>query len=108
MTALRSEMKQCTKQVVMTKSTTSGGNSLYLISNDIFIIFCVYVAARRPTYGELIDLFEESSSNEELLFAKFKTQYPTVHIGRPKRFHDTVNYLKAELIFSFKNSPDVP
>ena len=50
--------------------------------------------SKNPTYGELIDLLEESEyespNNENLLYAKFKARYPKVYMGRPRRFHKTV------------------
>ena len=52
------------------------------------------VAIRKPTYGDLIDIFEESElecpNSEELLCSKFKTLYPNIYIGRPRRFYETV------------------
>lgn len=54
----------------------------------------IYAAVRRPTYGELIDLFEEVEcgcpNDEDLLCSKFRVLYPKVYIGRPRRFYETV------------------
>ena len=45
-------------------------------------LLCSTIAARKPTYGELIDLFKETEreypNNGELLCAKFKTLYPKI------------------------------
>ena len=60
----------------------------------------IYIAAKRPTYGEMIDLFTEveQQSNENIvntLFDKFIKLYPNVMIGRPSRFCDTVKRIAA-------------
>uniref|UniRef100_A0A1X7T1Q2 Uncharacterized protein n=1 Tax=Amphimedon queenslandica TaxID=400682 RepID=A0A1X7T1Q2_AMPQE len=46
----------------------------------------------KPTYGELIDLFEEALDSDDLC-AKFKIRYPEMKIGR--RFYDTVSRIAA-------------
>ena len=60
-------------------------------------VCCVHVAGRSPTYGELIDLFEEKehecTNNEGLLCSKFRKLYPKIYIGRPRRFYDTVTHI---------------
>ncbi len=52
-----------------------------------------------PTYGELIDLFEEVEkehfNDENVLCQQFKDLYPDVTIGRPRRFFETVKRLIA-------------
>ena len=57
------------------------------------------VAVRKPTYGELIDMFEESESecqgNEDLLCSKFRKLFPKIYIGRPRRFYETVMRIVA-------------
>ena len=57
------------------------------------------IAARKPTYGELIDVFEESEqqcpNNEELLCSKFTRLYPHIYIGRPRHFYETVSRIVA-------------
>ena len=54
----------------------------------------VPTAARRPTYGELIDLYKETEcecpDNEELLCSNFRKFYPKIYVGRPRRFYETV------------------
>lgn len=50
--------------------------------------------ARKPTYGELIDLFKKSEHNEDLL-SHFKKIYPDISIGRPDRFYETVSRIVA-------------
>ena len=56
-------------------------------------------ASLRPTYGELIDLFEEterkSPNDEEILFSEFKKLYPMIHVGRPKRFYEIISCIVA-------------
>lgn len=56
-----------------------------------------HVAVRKPTYGDLIDLFEETEhecrGNEDLLCTKFRMIYPD--IGRPRRFYETVKRIVA-------------
>ena len=47
-------------------------------------------ASKKPTYGDLIDLFERFERNEDLLLFHFKKIYPEISIGRPKRFYETV------------------
>ena len=55
--------------------------------------------AGKPTYGELIDLLaeteHESPNDEDLLFSKFKTLYPSISVGRPRRFYETVSRIAA-------------
>ena len=57
------------------------------------------VAVRKPTYGELIDIFEDSEqecpNNEELLCFKFHRLYPHIYIGRPRQFYETVSRIVA-------------
>ena len=57
------------------------------------------LALRRPTYGELIDLFEETEgenpNDEDLLVSKFRKLYPKISIGRPRRFYETVSRIVA-------------
>lgn len=63
------------------------------------ILLCT--ASEHPSYGELIDLFEEveeqSFNNEHLLCSKFKERYPSISIGRPRRFYETVQRIIAPL-----------
>lgn len=42
--------------------------------------------AKKPTYGDLIDLFEQSEHDEDILLFQFKKIFPKVSIGRPKDF----------------------
>ena len=57
------------------------------------------VAVWKPTYGELIDIFEEAErecpNNEEVLCSKIKQLYPKIPIGRPRRFYETVSRIVA-------------
>lgn len=57
------------------------------------------IAVRKPTYGELIDIFEETErecpNSEDLLCDKFKAHYPKISIGRPRRFYETVSRIVA-------------
>ena len=46
----------------------------------------------KPTYGELIDLLEQSESAEDL-YLKFKRLHPDITIGR--HFYDTVCRIAA-------------
>lgn len=52
------------------------------------------IAATKPTYGELIDIFTEVERDHPndggLLSSKVHELYPTIPIGRPSRFYDTV------------------
>ena len=56
-------------------------------------------SSRRPTYGELIDIFQEvegnSLNNEHSLVSEFRKQFPKCPIGRPKRFFETVQRIAA-------------
>ena len=58
-----------------------------------------YAASNQPTYGDLIDLFEEveaeSYNDEHLLCSKFQRLYPSISIGRPRRFFETVERIMA-------------
>ena len=61
------------------------------------LVVCTYTIGRKtPTYGELIDLFEETarvhdySEIADHLVFKFKNLYPEIYIGRPRRFFETV------------------
>lgn len=57
----------------------------------------------KPTYGELIQMLEgaerqskiSGESVSELLLSHFHHQYPSIPIGRPSRFHDTVQRIAA-------------
>ena len=64
------------------------------ISHSYNTMLYTCTAVRKPTYGELIDLFEETECecphSEDLLCSKFKKLYPNIYIGRPRRFYDTV------------------
>lgn len=55
--------------------------------------------ASKPTYGELIDLFEEvkhrSPNDEHLLVSEFVKKFPNIPIGRPRRFYETISRLVA-------------
>lgn len=67
---------------------------------SVYLYTCIrHVAVRKPTYGELIDLYEETErecpNNEDLLYSKFKKIYPKIYIGRPRRFYDTVARIVA-------------
>ena len=60
------------------------------------------VGDRTPTYGELIDLLDDSEKNcslsdnvSDILYSKFKDTYPGISIGRCKRFHATVMRIAA-------------
>ena len=53
-------------------------------------------AVPKPSYGELIDLFEETKhGGEEFLCSKFRNLYPEIYIGRPRRFYETVQRIAA-------------
>ena len=54
------------------------------------------LAFKKPTYGELIDLFEQSDNAEQLL-SNFLISFPDMksQIGRTDRFWDTVKRLAA-------------
>lgn len=58
-----------------------------------------YTAAKKPTYGELIDMYDEvqyeSPENEDLLCSKFRLLYPNIRVGRPRRFYETVMRIAA-------------
>ena len=62
-------------------------------------VFYFFLADKRPTYGELIDLLQEveqeSPNNENLLYSKFKELYPKIYVGCPRRFYETVTHLEA-------------
>ena len=45
---------------------------------------------KKPTYGELIDLFNKCPDNNE-----YREQYPKIYIGRPRRFYETVKRIVA-------------
>ena len=47
-------------------------------------------AGALPTYGELIDLFEEFGSDHHLLCAEISKQFPSISIKRPGRVADTI------------------
>ena len=60
------------------------------------------VGDRTPTYGELIDLLDNSEKNcslsdnvLDILYSKFKDTYPGISIGHCKRFHATVMRIAA-------------
>ena len=51
------------------------------------------VIGTRPTFGELIDMYEEfewQTYAANLLCSKVSRQYSSLSIGRPSRFYDTV------------------
>ena len=51
------------------------------------------VVGTRSTFGELIDRYEEfewQTDAANLLCSKVSRQYPSLSIGRPSRFYDTV------------------
>ena len=61
------------------------------------------MSSLKPTYGDLIQKLEaaeeQSKTSEEsvsdLLVSCFHRQYPSIPIGRPSRFHDTVQRIAA-------------
>ena len=59
------------------------------------------MSSPKPTYGELIHMLEAAegqskiSGESELLASYFHRQYPFIPIGRPSRFHDTVQRIAA-------------
>lgn len=52
------------------------------------------IVHEKPTYGELIDLFEVTTSADDL-YEKFHDQYPNIKVGRVDRFFDTVSRITA-------------
>ena len=52
------------------------------------------IVHKKPTYGELIDLFEVTTSADDL-YEKFHDQYPNIKVGRVDRFFDTVSRIIA-------------
>ena len=56
-------------------------------------------SSARPTYGELIDIFNEvqrsSHNDENCLLSEFRKYYPKCPIGRPRRFFETVQRIAA-------------
>ena len=46
-----------------------------------------------PTYGVLIDLLDRN--DEAHLYSEFKSMYPLIPVGRPKRFYETVQRIAA-------------
>ena len=70
-------------------------------------MLCFYVSylillsagSSTPTYGDLIDLYEEVKSknpnNVEVLLSEFKKIYPECPVGRATRFYDAVQRIIA-------------
>ena len=61
-----------------------------------------YFLQYMATYGELIELLHQAESKcdnntelSELLVALFKEKHPSIYIGRPRRFLDTVRGIAA-------------
>ena len=68
-----------------------------LVRTSLFWLFtCKCLAFKKPTYGELIDLFEQSDNAEQLL-SNFLISFPDMksQIGRTDRFWNTVKRLAA-------------
>ena len=68
--------------------------------DNLVNFFCLRTSITvKPTYGDLIDLYEEfedcvkatGDSISELLFSKFQCCYPSVGISHPKQLYDTIN-----------------
>jgi hypothetical protein len=76
-----------------------------LAENDCMMMNCPLrtMSSPKPTYGELIHMLEAAEgqskisgeSVSELLASYFHRQYPFIPIGRPSRFHDTVQRIAA-------------
>ena len=52
-------------------------------------------AGALPTYGELIDLFEEFGSDHHLLCAEISKQFPSISIKHPGCVADTITRIVA-------------
>lgn len=62
----------------------------------------LHIGTKMPTYGELVDLLEDSERGltcgdtvPDILYSKFKEAYPRIRIGRAKRFHTTIMRIAA-------------
>ena len=53
------------------------------------------VSSCTPTYGVLIDLLDSCGGDVGRLVSEFKELYPSVPVGSPRRFHDTVRRIAA-------------
>ena len=48
-----------------------------------------------PTFGELIELYEETSDDASILHTKLLERYPNLVVGRPCRLLETVKRIVA-------------
>lgn len=48
-----------------------------------------------PTYGDLIDLLDESGNDVPSLTSKVRERFPEVSVGRAGRFYETVQRIAA-------------
>lgn len=83
----------------MANSTRSGREFDSFFHMLVYIVKFLHVALREPTYGELIDMFEDAErecpDDENLLYSKFKSLYPRIYVGRLRRFYETVRRVVA-------------
>jgi len=65
----------------------------------ITMIYVHHTDTKMPSYGEMIDLLSDVEKScidvPETLCTQFRNLYPHIPIGRPDRFHDTVQRLAA-------------
>ena len=59
------------------------------------IVVNVNLVGALPTYGELIDLFQEFGSDQHLLCAEMSRLFPSISINRPGRVVDTITRIVA-------------
>ena len=88
----------CSQQRDTTPSTSGLYLEIYILTENLNAPLCFPQSnpvGALPTYGELIDMFDEFGSDQHLLCMELSKRFPSISTKRPGRLVDTITRIVA-------------